>query len=62
MESKTLTIEISISTAAGKQMPQDQEIYDVIIDHLYDFIIKDAAIVDGVHITKVNGQSTEEGE
>lgn len=62
MESKTLSIEISISTAAGKQMPQDQEIFDVIIDHLYDFIIKDAAIVDSVHITKVNGQPTEEGE
>ncbi len=62
MDTKTITIEISISTAEGKPMPPDQEIFDTVIDHLYDFIIKDAAIVDSVHITQVDGEPTFENE
>ena len=60
MDSTFITIEISISVLEGKQMPEEQDILDKLIDHLHDYVIEDAAIVDTVHITKVNGELTNE--
>ena len=61
MNTKTISIEISLSTLEGKEMPEEQRIFDKVIDRLYDFVIDDAAIVDTVHITKVNGELTNDG-
>jgi hypothetical protein len=62
MESKRITIEIEVGVLEDQQMPDETRIFDKLIDHLYDYIIDNAAIVQTVHITEVDGQSTHESE
>lgn len=56
MKTTALTLEISISALQGKEMPEEEELLEKILSLLYDHIIDDSAVVDSVHITKVNGK------
>ncbi|HKG06525.1 MAG TPA: hypothetical protein VKB19_08720 [Pedobacter sp.] len=55
-----ITIEINLSQIQDKQMPEETRLFDKLIDHLYDFTIDQAAVVDTVHITQLNGVATSE--
>lgn len=56
MDYKNITVEIKISTLEGHRLPEEGQIVDKLIDHLYDLVIDDSAVVDIVHITKIDGQ------
>ena len=62
MSSKIIAIEINISTLEGKEMPEEQKILDKVIDQLYDLEIDEAAIVDTVLITEIDGPPTATSE
>jgi hypothetical protein len=56
MNLKRITIEIEVSPLENQQLPEEQRIFDSLIDHLYDHMIDSAGIVSTVHITKVDGE------
>lgn len=58
MSVQRMTIELEIHTLDGKQMPDEDTLFHQIIEQLHDFNIKDAAVVDNVHISKFNGKPT----
>jgi hypothetical protein len=58
MEPLSISLEISVSAIQGKEMPEEAQLLEKILSLLYDHIIDDAAVVDAVHITKVNGKPT----
>lgn len=60
MQNKYITIEINISQINGKQMPEESDILDGIINHLYDHVIGDSAVIDTVLITQIDGIDTHE--
>lgn len=60
MATKTINIQITVSVLDGKIFPLEQEIIDKVVDHLYDYTIGDAAIIDTVHITHIDGKPTNE--
>lgn len=62
MDTKLIRLEVNISILEGKEMPEEQDIVDAIIDRLYDFEIANSAILDTVLITDIDGLPTNEDE
>lgn len=58
MENTSVILEINISAIEGQKMPEEAELLEKIMSHLYDHIIDGAAVVDAVHIINVNGKPT----
>jgi hypothetical protein len=58
MNPQYITLDLKIEAIEGKQMPDEDTILHYLIEHLHDFTINGAAVVDTVHITKLNGKPT----
>jgi len=58
MNEQHFTLELRLSVTAGSTMPDEETILHHLIEHLHDFNINNAAVVDTVHVTKVNGKLT----